>query len=70
MYDRLHLGQVSIKLEFYVGVEEFIGVACQSQPFLSEGKVRCPCGRCRYRKYLDIETIRYHLYEDKLMPDY
>ena len=53
-----------------MGVEEFIGVVCQSQPFLSEGKVRCPCGRCRYRKYLDIETIRYHLYEDKLMPDY
>ena len=59
-YDMLHLGQVVIKLEFYVGVEEFIGVACQSQPFLSEGKVRYLCVGCKCRKYLDIEIIRYH----------
>ena len=28
MYDRLHLGKAGIKPEFYMGVEEFVGVAC------------------------------------------
>ena len=70
MYDRLHLRQVGIKSEFYMGVEEFVDVTCQSQPFSNEGKVRCPCARCGCRKYLDIETIRYHLYKDGFMPIY
>ena len=70
IYDRLHTGQMGIKQEFYVGVEEFIDVACQSQPFLSEGKVRCPYARCQCLKYLDNETIRYHLYKDGFMHNY
>ena len=27
-----------IKLEFYEGVEQFIGVACQTQTFVDKGK--------------------------------
>ena len=69
MYDKLHPGREDFKPEFYVGLEEFVGVACQSQLFLSEGKVRCPCARCRCRKYLDIETIRYHLHKDGFIPN-
>ena len=29
-----------IKLEFYNGFEQFISVACQTQQFIGEGKVR------------------------------
>ena len=70
MYDRLYPSRAGIKPEFYASVEEFIDVACQSQPFLSEGKVRCLCAKCRCSKYLDIKTVRYHLYKDGFMPNY
>ena len=34
------------------------------------GKIICPYGKCRCRKYLDIEAIRYHLYKDDFKSDY
>ena len=41
IYDRLHPSQAGIKPKFFVGIEEFVSAAYQSQPFLSEAKVRC-----------------------------
>ena len=70
MYDRVHSSRGGIKPEFYAGVEQFIRVACQTVQFMNEQKVRCPCTRCKCRKYFDMDTIRYHLYKDGFMADY
>ena len=70
MYDRIHEGRGWVKPKFYTNVDEFISVVCQLELFLREGIVRCPCSKCRCRNYLDIETIRYHLYKDGFGPDY
>ena len=61
VYDRLHLNR-GIKPRFYKGVEQFLSVSCQTQPFVSERKVSCTCSKCKCRKCLGIETIRYHLF--------
>ena len=43
---------------------------CQLQQFISEGKVRYSCAKCRYKRCLDIDTIRYHRYKDDFKPNY
>ena len=46
-------------------------MACvQTEQFTCEGTSKCPCHKCKYRKLLDIEFIRYHLYKDGFNPDY
>ena len=35
-----------------------------------EKKIRFPSGKQKYKKHLDIETIRYNLYKDGFKPDY
>ena len=62
MYDRLHLSQGGIKLEFYEGVEEFIMACVRTEQFTYEGTSRCPCCKYKCRRILNIESIRYHLY--------
>ena len=70
MYDRVYPSRGGIKPEFYTGVEQFIGVACQTIQFMNEHKVRCPCSICRCRKYFNVDTIKFHLYKDGFMPNY
>ena len=69
MYSRIHEGHKG-EPKFYVDVDEFISVVCQLEQFLCEQIVRCPCAKHRYRNYLNIETIRYHLYKDGFKPNY
>ena len=40
------------------------------EQFTRKGTVRCPCRKCKCRRFLDIEPIRYHLYKDGFKPDY
>ena len=68
MIDCTQVGR--IKLEFYEGVEEFITACVQIEQFTHEGIVRCPCPKCKCRRFLDIESIRYHLYNDRFKFDY
>ena len=70
MYDRLHPSWGGIKPEFYEGVEEFIIVCVRTRQFTREGTSRCPRHKCKCRRFLDIESIRYHLYKDRFKPDY
>ena len=59
-----------IKPEFYEGVEKFITTYIQTEQFTCEGTIRCPCRKCKCRKFLDIASIRYNIYKDKFKPDY
>ena len=70
MYDRLHPSQGGIKPEFYEGVEEFIIACVWTEQFTCEGTSRCPCRKCKCRRFLDIESIKYHLYKDEFKPNY
>ena len=70
MYDILHPSREGIKLEFYEGVEEFIMIYDRTEQFTREEISRCPYCKCKCRRFLDIEFIRYHLYKDGFKPDY
>ena len=41
----------------------------QIEQFTHEGIVRCPCHKYKCKIFLDIESIRYHLYKDRFKPD-
>ena len=70
IYNRLHPNMGEIKPEFYEGVEEYITTCVQTEQFTHEGTIRCPCCKCKCRRFLDIESIRYHLYKDGFKPNY
>ena len=70
MYDRLHSGRSGIKPKFYEGVEEFVMACVQIEQFTREWTIRCHCRKCKCTRFLDIESIRYHLYKDEFKPDY
>ena len=68
MIDYTQVG--GIKPQFYEGVKEFITTCGQIEQFIREGIIRCPCAKCKCRKFLDIEFIRYHSYKEGFKPDY
>ena len=70
MYNRLHSGWGRIKPEFYEGVEEFVMACVQIEQFTREGIIRCPYHKYKCRRFLDIESIRYHLFKDGFKLDY
>ena len=70
MIDRLHPSRDGIKPKFYEGVEEFIMTCVRIKQFTREGTSRCPCHKCKVRRFLDIEFIIYHLYKDGFKPNY
>ena len=71
IYDRLHPAPGGgIKPQFYEGVEEFIMDCDQIEQFICEETIRCPYAKCKCRRFLDIESIRYHLYKDGFKLDY
>ena len=45
-----------IKLEYYKGVEEFITACVRTKQFTREGTIRCPCHKCKCRRFLDTPT--------------
>ena len=68
MIDCTYVG--GIKPQFYKGVDEFITGYGQIEWFIHEGIVRFPYAKCRCRRVLDIESIKYHLYKDDFKLDY
>ena len=70
MYNRLHPSREGIKPRFYEGVEEFITACVRIEQFTREETIRCSCGKCKCRRFLDLESIKYHLYKDGFKPDY
>ena len=69
MYNRLLSGQKGYTDEFLNGVEEFVSFACQ-QANSSNGKIRCPCSKCKNLKYLNPDEVRVHLYKKGFIPNY
>jgi len=56
--------------EFIVGVRKFINFAFSIDENVSEGKIRCPCFRCKNQKFLMEEDVHKHLFSRGILPDY
>jgi len=69
MYDRLD-GRGAINSSFVIGVDKFIQFACSQQNRMSGNKVRCPCKKCHNFKFMDVETIKHHLYKSGFVDNY
>ena len=59
-----------IKPQFYEGIKELIMTCVRTEQFTCERTIRCLCCKCKYRRFLDIKSIRYHLYKDRFKLDY
>ncbi|KAM3263784.1 hypothetical protein P3L10_000778 [Capsicum annuum] len=69
MYERLD-GRGALCSRFIIGVDEFIQFACSQQNRICGDKVRCPCAKCQNYKFVDVETIKYHLYQSGFVENY
>lgn len=67
MYDRV-VGR-SLKPEFVNGVQEFIEYVKLQEEY-KPGTVRCPCLKCKNMRFVDVETMREHLYKKGFSPHY
>lgn len=68
MYERLE-GRL-LKKEFTIGVRGFIEFAKQHRDFQESSKIRCPCSKCKNVPFLDVESVREHLYKKGFLNDY
>ncbi|PHT74236.1 hypothetical protein T459_21513 [Capsicum annuum] len=69
MYERLDGRRVLYSI-FVIGVDEFIQFACSQPNRMSGDKVRCPCAKCENYKFMDVETVKYHLYQSGFIENY
>ncbi|XP_021733200.1 uncharacterized protein LOC110700020 isoform X3 [Chenopodium quinoa] len=68
MYERLE-GRL-LKKEFTIDVREFIEFAKQHRDFQESSKIICPCSKCKNVPFLDVESVREHLYKKGFLNDY
>jgi len=69
MYDRFMCDRMGYKDVFLKGVDEFVSYACE-ETNLSNGKIRCPCCKCKNIKFFHFEEIKVHLYKKGFIPEY
>jgi hypothetical protein len=56
--------------EFIAGVQRFINFAFLIDENVSGGKIRCPCVRCKNRKFLMEKDVYKHLFSSGFLLDY
>lgn len=69
MYKRLD-GRGGINSSFITGVNTFLQFASSQRNRMSGDNVRCPCKKCHNIKYMDIETVKLHLYQYGFVENY
>ncbi|PHT79977.1 hypothetical protein T459_18029 [Capsicum annuum] len=69
MYERLD-GRGALYSRFVTGVDEFIQFACSQPNRMGGDKVRCPCAKCQNYKFIDVETVKCHLYQSGFIKNY
>nr|XP_016475280.1 PREDICTED: uncharacterized protein LOC107796969 [Nicotiana tabacum] len=62
MYKRLD-NRGGINSRFITGVNKFLQFACSRRNHISGDNVRCPCKKYHNIKYMDVETVKFHLYQ-------
>lgn len=71
MYNRNLPHRVGLTDEFLYGVEGFMSYVCSREQFTRDGRlIRCPCVRCACMKFLDMDSVKLHLYQKGFMANY
>ncbi|XP_009615479.1 uncharacterized protein LOC107799504 [Nicotiana tabacum] len=68
MYDRNLPNRWGLRDEFVQGVDEFINHAKSFSQ--NKGMIRCPCAKCKCRKWLKLEDVKTDLYSKVFMDNY
>jgi len=69
MYERLD-GRGGILSSFITGVNNFIQYACSQKNRMSGDNIKCPCKKCQNLKYMDVEMVKYHLFQYGFVENY
>ncbi|GAV74752.1 Transpos_assoc domain-containing protein [Cephalotus follicularis] len=56
--------------EFVEGVNEFLQFVFANEQFVYEGKIKCPCNRCKLLKFGTKEEVKYHLFSKGFTLEY
>ncbi|GAV59158.1 Transpos_assoc domain-containing protein [Cephalotus follicularis] len=56
--------------EFVEGVNEFLQFAFANEQFVYEGKIKCPCNKCKLLKFGTKEEVKYHLFSKGFTLEY
>ena len=68
MYNRVD-GKYLSKV-FVAKVNEFITFASAQQEFQRYQRLKCPCTKCRNKPYLNVDTVKLHLYQRGFVANY
>ncbi|XP_048501793.2 uncharacterized protein LOC130589373 [Beta vulgaris subsp. vulgaris] len=68
MYNRLDGRR--LRTEFVKGVDEFIEFCLQHPHLHDNDKIKCPCIKCNNMRYLEVDTVKVHLYKKGFKPNY
>lgn len=52
------------------GVRKFVELAKEHTNLTDSQNIRCTCSKCRNRKYLDVDSVKQHLYRIGFVNDY
>ncbi|WMV28348.1 hypothetical protein MTR67_021733 [Solanum verrucosum] len=69
MYERFG-GRGGILSSFITGVNNFIQYACSQKNRMSGDKIKCPCKKCHNLKYMNVEMVKYHLFQYEFVENY
>jgi len=67
MYQR-HDERGYLSMIFIEKVKEFIEFASEQETYQNIKKIKCPCAKCWNVHYLDIDTVKLHLYNRGFSP--
>ena len=56
--------------EFVNGVESFLNFAFSQNQIVSQNKIRCPCSKCKNKKFFDRDEVKYHVYSKGFCKQY
>ncbi|CAH9124646.1 unnamed protein product [Cuscuta epithymum] len=63
MYKRVNPGRKGLRDEFKAGVDNFVDFACVQPTFVENNVIKCPCTKCRNRRYKNPGDVKLHLYK-------
>jgi len=53
-------------MDYFNGVKDFINYALYNPKYISENGIRCPCKKCKNKKFLDLDVVTMHLLQKKI----
>ena len=57
-------------MDYCNGVQDFINIATSIPRNFSGGSIRCPCRKCKNKKFLHLDVVTMHLLHKGFMEDY